>query len=277
MKWKQAKNLVIIFLIIVNLILFVVNYYKDKQYHLTLQQEKNIMNVLSKNKVSMYVTIPSKHYPLPYIILSPSIKDYDRNTIASAIFEDYTYYDEMDSTIYSNGSTNLTFENGFFYTKLENPIEFQDSPMDILLNFGKPFDEFLLDKVNVDGEFKYYEYRERYKGNIIYTNKVEFAVKDNMIYKIFGYYTGNSGYSDKKKEIISVDMALFTFIKEAKKLYGDKELFIEDVDIVYYQKEYFSYSDNNNTTNAVPCYRIYVKNQKVPFIIDAYTNKIINY
>ncbi len=277
MKWKQAKNLVIIFLIIVNVTLFIINYYNDKQYHLTVQQEKNIINILGNNKISMYVNMPNKHYPMPYLRISPSEKDYNREAIASSIFDDYTVHKEKDTSIYTNGTTNLTFENGFFYVILEKPISFEDNPLEVLTKFGSPFDDFVLDKVNVEDDYIYYEYRERFNNNIIYTNKVEFAIRDKNIYKIIGYYAENDGYTDNKKEIISVDMALFTFVKEAKKLYGDKELFIEGIDVVYYQEEYFPYSNNNNTTNAIPCYRIYIKDQSIPFIIDAYTNKIINY
>ncbi|MFV0439907.1 MAG: hypothetical protein ACK5LV_01260 [Lachnospirales bacterium] len=279
MKWETAKNSIIIFLIIVNVTLFTLGRYNDNKYSLTIQQEKNVMNMLGSNKVSMYIDFPKESMPMATLTMEPNEYDYNKEKIAENFLgEDYYISsDEEDKQVYSNGENTITFENGFFYIALNTPIPFKDNTDDVLKYFGKPISSFTLDRITTDEHHLYYEYREKYKKNIIYTNRLEFCIEGNNIISIEGYYARNIGYGDNQKEIISVDMALFTFVKVAKEIYGDVEIFIEGIDVVYYQEEYFSYSENNNITNAMPCYRIYVRDQNVPFIINAYTNKVINY
>ncbi|MFV0519622.1 MAG: hypothetical protein ACK5LY_05030 [Lachnospirales bacterium] len=278
MKWDKAKNLIIVFLIIMNVFLYFANYYYDKKYSLSTQQEKNIITVLGENKISMYANMPDKNLPMASLIIAPSLADYDRNKIADNFLgSTYTKSENGDIQTFTSVDGIITFENGFFYMDFLEPLTFVDNPKEYIKKFGKPLEDFVLDKVSQEEGYTIYEYREKYKNTIVYTNRIEITTKDNNIYNILGFFGENDGYSENPKDIISADMALFTFIKTAKEIYGDTELFIEGVDVVYYQEEYFPYSENEFQTNAMPCYRIYVQDQSVPFIINAYTNKVINY
>ncbi len=279
MKWNKAKNLIIIFLIIMNVFLYFQNYYLNKKYTLTLQQEKNIITLLGENKISMYVNIPNKSFPMSSLIISPSLSDYDRKTIATNFLgeEGYNFSTYKGIDTYKKEGTTITFEDGFFRLFFDEPIKYEENPKELLEKFEKPISDFVLDKVTVEDGFTIYEYREKYKDIIVFTNRVEISTKDGEAYSIIGFFGDNEGLGDKPKDIISVDMALFTFMKTAKEIYGDKELFIEGVDIVYYQEEYFPYSKNDYNTSAMPCYRIYIQDQSIPFIINGYTNKVVNY
>ncbi len=113
---------------------------------------------------------------------------------------------------------------------------------------------------------------------ISYTQKInKYRVFNNIlnvkVYKegeVDIYFNGHKNIEkiSSKINIYSSDEALYTFVKEIKKLIPDKEIFIMDIDLGYYLK-----NDSENVSfNFLPYYRFYVKGIETPFYVNAYTN-----
>lgn len=283
MKWDRAKNLIIIFLVLLNVALLVLNTVADNKYEMTPEQENNIIRALTNNNIAVYVQLPTNYKPMQTLQMTPSKSDIEKEKIAQVFIDNPSYSTEFGKYIASSedGKRILTFENGFFNLFVDSNDEFVIEDInkltDIVKQFGKGFENYKLDIVFKENDRYMAEYREMVDDTVIYSNYVEFEVVNDKLVSVRGYYSNNSGYSNVKREISSVDMALFTFMQEVRNMYPAKEIFVNKVDIVYYQEEYFDYSDELVVTNAVPCYRIYIEGGSVPFIISAYTNKIINY
>ena len=67
MDTKLAKNYTIIFLIILNLVLFILSFLLEEKYKITKEQENTIVSYLEKENVKIYADLPKKYYPMPEI------------------------------------------------------------------------------------------------------------------------------------------------------------------------------------------------------------------
>ncbi|MFV0502842.1 MAG: hypothetical protein ACK5LT_02580 [Lachnospirales bacterium] len=271
MNWKKAKNLVLIFLIVLNLFLLTFNYSSKTIYTMTLEQEKTILSVLSEYNIGIYVELPKVFTPMYDMeIINKG------NSIAEELIEVFfnediqPLYDE-NRLVYQSSEGSLTIENGFFsFTSLEG---INKNYEDILSEF-KMYDDLELEKILVEDTITTYEYCEKVEDYILYSNYLSITVEDNLITRINGYNSEPNGFIGEKKDIISVDMALFNFAKEVKRT-GAENIFVDKIDIVYYLYDE-AVSEEGVVLKAIPCYRINIEGNPEAFLINAYNNQIIN-
>lgn len=279
MNWEKSKVVIIWLLVALNIYLLFIGNIIKTSYDIKGDQEKNIIELLNKNGVGIYDDINLDYTPLAPINILASESDVDENNYLNAFFTNPIITYDDNSIKATEDSKSIYFENGFvtFVIEDENDYcEFDGGIEDFIKNLDDAYSDFVLDKKFVDGEKTTYEFREMYKGKIIYTNYLSVEVVDNKIASIVGFYGKPVGVTDKPREMASIDMVLYTFMEEAKEIYGDRHIFITDVDLVYYQEEYSSYEVIENTAKAIPCYRIYSDGEEVPFIISAYENDVVN-
>lgn len=271
MDWNKAKNLIIILLIVLNMFIFLLLSRTKVSYELTLTDEKNILNILREKNIAVYTELPTQFYPMKDLEVISYGRD-GLNDLANLIFsENVVPFVEKDKITYQEGTMTLVIQNGFFSLYSQEGIPFTKEE---LIGAVDKSDKFIKDKEYKNNDLQIYEYREMYSNHIVYSNYFEIEVENNVIKNFKGYNSEVSGFIGEKKEIVSVDMVLFNFIKEIDKIYENKEIIINNIDIVYYQSE--TTNEENIMLKGIPCYRIEVVGNNVPFLIDAYTNEIIN-
>ncbi len=280
MNWEKSKTVIIWLLLALNIYLILVNAVFKTSYDIKGEQEKSIIELLSKNGIGIYDEINIEYKPLAPLNVLASDSDIDEYAYLSNFLTNPEIIEEDNKIIATEDSKTIIFENGFttlFINDESDYVPYGDDLETFIKGLTPAYTDFVLDKKFIDGEKMIYEFRDVYKDRIIYTNYLSVEVVDNKIMGLQGFYGKVVDSKDKAREIASIDMVLYTFMEEAKLIYGDKHLFITSVDLVYYQEEYSAYDEVvENTAKAIPCYRIYSEGEQLPFIISAYENKVIN-
>ncbi len=289
MNWNMSKNIMLIMLIFLSISLKIIEKVVDSSYMLTEKQNVNISKVLNNNSIGLYSKIPKKYYPMKEIELQyNNIIEGDKGLIESIIGEDKKYkVTKKEGWIeYVHYAKVLKIEgNKFLYVdkynrslgnvKDERAVEIVDG---IVKRLGERFIKYELDRDAKSGDERIIEYREKIDGVKIYDNYVKVRIKGDEIKSIEGVNFKVNGHVGEKREIVSADMALMTFINETKVDNAglENEIFIDNIDLVYYKDTTdTNIKEDNIITNGVPVYRIYTGQVAKPFIINGYTNKLI--
>ncbi len=278
MNWEKSKTIVIWLLVALNCYLLFVNTILKTSYDIKGEQEKSIIELLDKNGISIYDEIDIEYKPLAPLNILATQNDVDEDAYLNTFFSNPVIEREDYKIIATENSKELYLDNGYVTLKIANEedyYEYNGELLDFIKGLDDSYEHFVLDKKFKDGDAEIYEFREKYNDKIIFTNELIVTVVDNKIAYIVGFYGKPMESKDKAREIVSIDMVLYTVMEYAKETYVDKHLFITGVDLVYYQEEYSDYI-KLNTAKAIPCYRIYLEGEQVPIIISAYENKIAN-
>ncbi len=278
MNWEKSKTIVVWLLVALNCYLLFVNAILKTSYDIKGEQEKSIIELLDKNGISTYDEIDIEYKPLAPLNILATPSDVNENAYLTTFFSNPEITRENYKIIATENSKYLNLENGFITLEIANEedyYEYTGELLDFIKGLDDSYEHFVLDKKFKDGDADIYEFREKYNDKIIFTNELSVRVVDNKIVQIVGFYGKAMESRDKAREIVSIDMVLYTVMEYAKEAYVDKHLFITGVDLVYYQEEYSDYN-KLNTAKAIPCYRIYLEGEQVPIIISAYENKIAN-
>ncbi len=281
MNWEKSKNIIIWLLLGLNIYLLAVNTIFKTSYDIKGEQEKSIIELLSKNGIGIYDEIDIEYKPLAPLNILASDSDIDEKDYMSHFLTNPEVIEEDKKIIATENSKTIIFENGFIKLVINDENEYISYGEDLekfVQDLAPAYKNFKIDKKFTDDSKVVYEFREMYKDKIVYTNYLSVEVLDNKISGVEGFYGKVLESKDKPREVASIDMVLYTFMEEAKLFYGeDKKIFITSVDLVYYQEEYSEYDEVvENTAKAIPCYRIYSEGDQLPFIISAYENKAIS-
>ncbi len=277
MDWEKSKTLVVWLLVALNCYLLFVNTILKTSYDIKSEQEKSIIELLDKNGISMYDEINIEFKPLAPLDILATEEDVNEEVYLNTFFDNPEIESKNGENIASEGSKSLYYGNGFITLEITDEEEYFEYSGDLetfIKSIDKSYENFVLDRKFKDGDKIIYEFREPYKDKIVYTNELLVTVVDNKISLIKGFYGKVVDSKDKAREIVSIDMVLYTVLEYVKENYKGQHIFITGVDLVYYQEEYSFYS-NVNIAKAVPCYRIYIEGEQLPFIISAYENKIV--
>lgn len=277
MDTKLAKNYTIIFLVILNLILFIIGFLLEEKYKITKEQKNTIISYLEKENIKIYTDIPKNYEPMPQISMKKTKND---DLSLQKIFFDNSSNlirtEKFENTIFKEGNKTLTINNLFIYfIDLEEKNNFKYSRETSLKigeqykkNLEKIYGKMYLDRVVEEQNYFNISYIQKVDNYKIFNNIVTIKVyKDGKIELYFNNYQKPDVVSTKLN-IYSVDEALYTFSKGIKNLIPDKEIYIRNIDLGYYLK---MDSDNINFL-FLPYYRFYIKGNETPFYVNAYTN-----
>ncbi len=287
MDWKNAKNIILVSLILVNVFLFVLHSNTDVKYELTNNQIQNIKTVLAENNIAIYSLIPDKYEPMPELELRNDTLNLSVKNFSSFIDvnEEVIPVTQDKKNIYLVDTTRILIDEDQFIVDTTDNKELAKIEIDtitylnnLVTDMGDKFKNYKLDAEIVSNNNIKYEFREMYEDEKIYDNYIQFTVIDNYLYKIQGKHLENVGFTSTPQQIISADIALFTFMSVLREnqIYETDEIFINNIDMVYY-KNYENNVNQDVQSICIPAYRIYTEQGELPFIINAYTNKLMNY
>jgi hypothetical protein len=284
MDWGKAKNLIIIFLSVLNMLLLALVIRDRLSYYVTADQERAIRGLLSRNGISMYSEMLRDFTPKKE--LSMAAYNYDMSSLSSAFFGDRTVTQTVvyNRTIYMAGDAMLTLQSGSLsYTNatgtgaLELTRESAAAACsEFIKKMGPDFTGFRLDRTKASDLNMRLEYRDTYKKELVYSNYIIFELNETGIIRIDLIYNKTKGYSSQPpREICPADEALFAFLQRVSETAGAGSyagLFINKMDMVYLQEEMGS--DANAVYTASPYYRIYVDDVDEPYLVNAYLGTV---
>lgn len=281
MNWDKAKNLTLLFLLVVNLFLGGLIYNAGRKYTLTSAQEDAITAYLARNGVSLYTTIPQQFKPMAAMRIQPSA--YDASELAPAFFdgtENVTPEYNGARATYTRAAETLTVEgDSFVYENTANRPGFvltranaADVCNKFLAKHENLFDKYVLDRVEETGNGYTVSYCGKFRNRLLISNTMVFSVTADGIRRITGTYNKPLALSGEAREIISPDEALYKFVKHMNYVYGDQEILLDSMDIVYYLSE--TPTDSSIPLSAAPYYRFYVFSGEALVLINAYTGVV---
>ena len=281
MQWDRAKNFMIIFFLLVNILLMGLIRYESGVHTLTRERENAIQTIFAQNNVNMYYPIPRRFTPMR--ALQVSAHDYDTERLLSIFFPSHVLDDEIhhrsdsgrDEFAWQN--LRLVIDRGyvFFVSGLGiTGVPDQESAIALTQAFvDQHYPDFRLDTESIRqarrGGLRIF-FRQEYQGHIIHTNYIEFLVTGDgdelVIEEVDMHYVRPVGFAYLPRDLVGPDEALLTFV-QFYRLQSDEPVLITHMDIVYFQS-------SRESAYVEPTYRIFTQSQVEPFLINAYTNQI---
>ncbi|MGE4213963.1 MAG: hypothetical protein AB7E42_04195 [Anaerotignaceae bacterium] len=286
MDWEKVKRIFIWLLIGLNVGLFGANYISNRQYVMTSAQEKAIYEVLGANGIGMYTDLIKTTKPMRQ--LSVSMASLDTENFKSMFFredEDVKITLEYAKTTLASKSKSLVIQDngieflnpggsGYIdtFTK-ETALKAAD---DFIKNVGMNTSQNIkLESVDYDDGKYVFEYNERYKDYKLFINSKKITVSQNgVIMASAAYYTVQNFAGDSRK-ICACDEALLTFLGEVKKEGKTDGVYIEKIELGYDFQDAGDVADGSKL-RLIPCYRIFISGSSEVYLINAYTNEMMN-
>jgi regulatory protein YycI of two-component signal transduction system YycFG len=280
MEWERAKNYIIIAFILLNCGLAGLLFSEDRRYTLGSDRITSIQAVLSENKINFsYTNLPRRFAPMRHLDISGLY--YDVPALLEIFFEDEIFFEiETDEGyfIFETENTKLEISNGFISfdnsaNLRENRIEDFSRAEAIKISedfIAKHFSDFVRDIVFESDDGVRIRYIQEYRGQLIYSNLIEFFVLPQGIAWIEMEFGRVIGYSAEPRMIFAPDEILLTFMQRVRHRAMENPIFITHMDIVY--KQEYASDQAGTIYPAVPFYRIFIRGEDFPFLINAYTN-----
>ena len=260
----RAKNLCLIFFVLLNVFLFImINVSKEKY---KLDDEKSILELLDKNNIKCD-KIMTNFRPKKQLVMS-EIK-IDREKLIKIFFDSERF--SYENNCVKNENRVIKFLNNGFECEIfvpkkhNNEKEIIADCNSIVKKIKEPNTNFVLDLKKNDDEI--IEYRQKYHSMIILNNFVRFEILDGCIKKIIYEYKNIGDFFGPYYEIVSPDRILFAFMKNDDVL-KKNQVTINKFDLVYKITDL-----NLDFIIANPCYRL-IYNKDFEIIFDAYTGEI---
>lgn len=287
MNWSKAKNIIIVFLIAINIMLLIVSLHNNDRNVLTSEREKAIVKLLNQNGIEVASDIPPNYPSLPTISLT--YKDNDSEELKKIFFgdaDDVKRSVEFNSTVFKKDNDTLVLKDtSITYTNKDN--KYNSNIKDMEQETAKKMaDQFIKNKLSsryynyqfhsINAVYDkyyvitYYDYYGKYK---LFSNYIKFYISGNIIDNIEIVKYDPTGAVGIDKEICSSDEALMTFMYECIESNDDKkEIYIDNIELGYILEEKTKKGEN---VRAIPCYLISEKGKEKVYYINAYTNTLI--
>jgi len=286
MQWDRAKNFMIIFFVLTNVMLAALIRYETGSHTLTRERENAIQAVFAQNNITMYYSIPRNFAPMRPLRVAGH--DYDIDRLLTIFFPpeaegEMTHVTGINRDVFTWENIRLVIANGaiFFVSGLSNEgIPNKDAAKALAQAFiEEHYPGFELDIHSTRearrGGLRIF-YRQVYQGHFIHTNFVEFLITgdgdDLIIEEVDILYGRPIGFAYLPRELIGPDEALLTFVQNIRR-HNDMPIIINHMDIVYFQTT-SGLREAYTMIYADPFYRIFIEGQEEPFRICAYTNRM---
>lgn len=282
MEWRFAKQVVIVLLIVLNVILAGLNYQNNQKNVLTVAQEKAVFEVLSKNGISLYTDLLTDFPPMRKIALQ--VPSYGREEWKKLFFEDEdtSVTVEFGNTILKSKEKILTTEGNHgtlqFLKTEKKQGELSTAQATKLANLfmesiGK--ESFRFGGIQEENMGYWVTFFEEYKGEPIFSSRYDVFVGYGGVETVEMDLFEIAGYSGDKKDICFSDEALLTFLREVRQGGANENpITVTKMELGYdFQDDEEAVA--GSVMKLVPCYRISVMGEKKDYLINAYTNELI--
>ncbi|MCL2223932.1 MAG: hypothetical protein FWB96_03065 [Defluviitaleaceae bacterium] len=285
MEWERAKNIILVAFILLNLGLAGLLFMEHNRYTLTTDRISTIHTVLSENNINLYTAPMRRFAPMRHLELSGFYYDIPalleiffygaENVIQEETEErhyrfktDYSLLEISNGFIFFDNSLGLCESRNSFYEQISQADAVKISDEFIETHFPDFVREIVLDAYGGDGV--QVVYRQKYRGQIILSNEIEFLITAHGIQWVELQFGRVIGHSAESRMIFAPDEILITFMQRMRHRAMENPIFITGMDMVYLI-EYAS-DHAGQVYPAVPFYRIFIMGDDSEFLINAYTN-----
>ena len=275
MNWSKAKNIAIIAFLLLNILLVGLLRLDARQYALAAQSQQAITAVLAKNNITLAQNFDFvRHDPIRRLALFEN--NFNRNALANLLMiykndilmtieSDYTkFHNELEEVrFYNDGIVRYT-NLGNVYRELQTKSEMRMFATNLMRSLGEDMRSFVLDTSHEKNDNTLVlEYRQMYRGNIVYSNFLIFTFKNGNISTIDFSFSPVDGFLGSVREMRPSDEILLTFMRNI-----EGYAIIKEMDIVH--KAWGQ--------TATPYYRItYMQHDQLnTMLINGYTNSLGN-
>lgn len=276
MEWKKAKNYTIIFLVILNLIFFVLNMVKGSQYRLSAADISAVSRVIEKRGIILNCELPSNFSPMGQLYMREF--EYDNLELQGIFFGTISGVRRVDADndiIFSRDDDTLTVSTdcvSYVGTLDDIPGDMTGAGdavevyVDALNDY---FGDYSLNIQNETQDGYYFEYMQSFQNQQVFSNYLKAWVgKDGSIQLTFNYQQPVE-YKGIREDIISADEAVY-----AASGLIDADFSAASVDAV--EKGYFlTERYGNGELAAVPQYKIYVNGGSASYYVNAYSGDAV--
>lgn len=305
MDWASAKKMVVLFLIIINFGLFIINYTQKEHYNISPVQEKNISQILNRNGIVLSSDLNINYKPMGR--LESQLYIYDKKDIEKIFFDDNLtiltkkqneetkeieyIYENQNYKLSLYGTKGIFEENGAEWTT----IKMQESEAiklaeEEIKKLEPLFGSLVHTQSYYTNEGWVIEFSEKQGDYLIYSNNFKIYISDFGLYKIEFNYVQIVQYVEEARDIISPDEALLSFIRywvnrenitEVVDINKDLERNgivtnhnIEIIELGYYIQEQRNLIAGTKFYME-PCYIVYLQDYKEPYFINSYTGDVV--
>ncbi|NLP47084.1 MAG: hypothetical protein GX347_08615 [Epulopiscium sp.] len=287
MNWTKVKNILIFLFLILNIVLGIYYYVNQYQtYTLSTERIQQIQQVLQKQKIKMDTKMVTTFYPMPKLKIE--LARYEDQDLLKGIFHNQKMIPSIESEgrkYVKNGEELWISRQGedmvsdIIYKNPQGRGELESFSEDKVKKLG---DQFVKDLKGKEGTFRldqkekvedgyHLEYREVYKGWILFNSMVEIEMTEKGIVqgRLLRYVP--MGFQGEKKEIYGPDEILLNFVYFIREKYPFGKISIVGMDLGYDTGAKDDYQDLSGI--AVPYYRILLDTGEV-YYINGYKNEI---
>ena len=284
MEWGNAKQFVIVLLVIINVVLAGLNYRQRQENTMTSAQERAIFEVLSQNGITMYTELPTDAVSMSR--LEMELPEYSKETLERLFFgsEKTTVTVKGSQNLYRNEHASLTLDgaHGMFKKEMvesgKGDLTKEDAQkeaqkfIDGTEHFFGTYDEPMITEEEEGFRVDFYGV---YKRENVFANYFSVFVTKGGIKEIEFEYCPVVNYSGEKRELAFSDEALLTFMREWKKNGSVEQATIHRIELGYDKMER-STASTDGEIYLDPCYRIYLMEEEDPYLVNAYTCQIFH-
>lgn len=285
MNTNRLLNIMIVVFMILNGVLYMMLTQEDASiYSLSAEGYNQLTDILEKNDIILYATLP-KNYPRAKIVILAPVNNEDAISDVMLSSDSLPLEISGDTQIHKTANEKLTFdhgkENGLIYYAATNPVY---KPSDYSsAAYREVSDQFVLDitlnneafewsNTREGDDFKVYYYNERFQGELLFCNEVIVKIEDRLgITEARTIRYEPYAFEEIEYALHSVDEVLYRFMFYIRDR-TDVGLRITSVDIGYY----LGPDDTNDlvSLSIEPYYRIKLGSGK-SYYVNAYTNEVV--
>ena len=287
MEWERAKSYLLLFFILLNLTLGGLLLLERRRYTVTPEREQAIITIMNQNNIAMGTRLMRRFPPMRGMYVSGFY--YDEYQLAEIFFgdADVHHVSTQHRHVFTYGEARLVIAHGFI--SYDNPqghggeegrpaVLCRMEARRLSDNFVEGnWPDFSLDDVFIGLDWLRLSYRQVYRGHVIHTNFIEIIVTDMGIVQVEMQYSQVLEMADDTRPIVAPDLALLTFVQRIRAISNTQAypMVIDHMDLVYFQLE--GSTDPDGSYPVVPFYRVFIYGDGGdPFLINAFTNEIIN-
>ena len=272
MEWKRAKNYTIVFLIIINVIFLILNVAKRSEYRLSTSDITAVSQVIEDRGIILNCDLPRDFSPMGQLYMREF--GYDNLELQEIFFGSISgvrRVDVNDDIIFSRDNNTLTVARdsvSFSGTLETQPADIESAGVavkeyvDALNDY---FGDYSLNISSETGEGYYFEYRQSFQNQLVFSNYLKAWVDSNGSIQLIFNYQQPLEYKGTREDIISADEAVYA----ASRLIDD-DFTTASVDGV--EKGYFLVERyGSGELAAVPQYKIYVNGGGASYYVNAYS------
>ena len=274
MEWEKAKNLILLFFVLLNLAIAGFLIAENRSYVVSAEQEDIIRSVLARHNITMDTEMIRRFPSMRALQISGYY--YDEEELVGIFFRDAGHVIREETPFgvdFTAGNAQMWITDGF--VTYFNPDGWDTTVESII---SRHFPGFVRDErfTPHDEEGQRVVYRQTYRGHTIYSNFIEFLVTDAGIIEVDMQFGRVLGFDGPERPLFAPDEALITFLQRANTLLGNQPITIWHMDIVYVL-EFANAGDERGSVHfAFPFYRIFIRDSELPFLISAYMNLSID-